>query len=225
MGSTTDRSFLGFSVASKWDYENGYYLTSGVERIGKLACHLDLYRRIVGLPGHVVECGVFKGASLIRWATFRRLFEADHSRTIFGFDAFGDFPRPRDEADQAYAARFSEVSGRGISIEELQASLDHKTLNNVVLVPGDLGDTLPKVLSDRPELRVALLHLDMDVYEPTALALELLLPRVVPGGLVVVDDYNAVAGATRAVDEVVAEFGYRLEKLPYAHVPAFFVKP
>lgn len=54
-----------------WDYENGFYLFSSVSRINKLLSHYELYKMILGLPGHIFELGVYKGASLIRFATFR----------------------------------------------------------------------------------------------------------------------------------------------------------
>ncbi len=84
---------LGYDVEKQWDYENGFYLTSHVTRLGKLLAHFELYKSITGLPGHIVECGVYKGASLVRFASFRQLLESPHSRKIVGFDTFGTFPR------------------------------------------------------------------------------------------------------------------------------------
>ena len=52
-------------------YENGFYLTSDITRLAKALGHFELYRMITHLPGQVVECGVFKATSLVRWATFR----------------------------------------------------------------------------------------------------------------------------------------------------------
>ena len=53
--------------------------------------------------------------------------------------------------------------------------------------------------------RFSLIHLDMDVYEPTAFVLKKLFDRLVVGGLIVIDDYNTVEGATIAVDEFIAQ--------------------
>ena len=47
------------------------------------------------VKGDIVECGVFKGASLIRLATFRDLIEDSQKRKILGFDSFGKFPMPK----------------------------------------------------------------------------------------------------------------------------------
>ena len=67
----------------------------------------------------------------------------------------------------------------------------------------------------------------MDGYEPTKASLELQWERLVRGGIVVVDDYNAVGGATRANDEFISDKDIKrpkTQKLRWSHVPCFFVK-
>lgn len=207
-----------------YEAENSFYLQSHPSRLAKLLAHYELYRRIVPLPGAVVELGVYKGASLMRFATFRRIVENDHGRPLIGFDAFGAFPRAEveGEADRAFIDRFEDAGGEGISKDALTAALDAKGFDNVELVAGNVFETLPAYLSANPALRIAMLHLDMDVYEPTAFALERLLPHMVRGGLVVFDDYGMVEGATRAAEEACARLNVVMEKLtPYA-VPGFF---
>jgi len=63
--------FFGFDAAKCWDYENGFYLTSDIRRMSKLVNHYELYKKIIHLPGQVLEFGVYKGNSLIRFLTFR----------------------------------------------------------------------------------------------------------------------------------------------------------
>ena len=80
-------------------------------------------------------------------------------------------------------------------------------------------------LEKNTHARFSLVHLDMDVYEPTSSALTDLWPRIVRGGIVVIDDYNTVGGATRAIDEFLRDKNIRLQKLGLNHTPAFFEKP
>ena len=61
----------------------------------------------------------------------------------------------------------------------------------------------------------------MDVKEPTDFALELLHERIVPGGLIVFDDYNDANGETNSVDEFVKKHNLKLEKLPFYNIPSF----
>ncbi|HEV8065489.1 MAG TPA: TylF/MycF/NovP-related O-methyltransferase, partial [Acidimicrobiales bacterium] len=191
---------LHFSREDAWDYENGFYLTSDVSRLGKAIAQYELYKRIVGLPGSVLEFGVYKGASLARLLTFRAILEAAGSRAVTAFDNFGEFPRSGDRDDLKFIEDFEGVVGAGFGVEEVREYLSAKGFDNFELVPGDVFDTLPNYVADHPQLRIALLHVDVDVYEPTRLVLDCVGDRVVPGGLVVIDDYGAVAGATRAVD-------------------------
>ena len=223
MGPSTQYSLP--SDISTWDAENVFYLKSPLSRLGKLMAHYEIYNEIISLPGAIVECGVYKGASLMRFASFRRLLEHDDSRKVFGFDAFGMFPTEKIESktDRKFIENFEDAGGGGISKEDLELALAAKGFGNFELIKGNVFDTLPQFLEANAHLRIALLHLDMDVYEPTAFAIEKFLPHMTPGGLIVFDDYNAVEGATRAADELCREYSLELQKLPFYNVPSFVV--
>ncbi len=210
-----------------YEAENTFYLRSHPARLAKLLAHYELYRMITSLPGAVVELGVYKGASLVRMATFRNLLENADSRPVIGFDAFGAFPCAglSADADKAFVARFEANGGEGISRETLAAIFADKGLRNVELVEGNIFDTLPAFLADNPAQKIALLHLDMDVYEPTTFALAQLMPRMVRGGLVIFDDYTMVEGATRSADELCRSYDVHMEKLPHYAIPAYFRAP
>ena len=206
-----------------YDVENAFYLKSHPARLAKLLAHYELYRKIIHLPGIVLEAGVYKGASLMRFAAFREALETVHSRRIVGFDAFGAFPRSgvAGTSDKAFIERFESAGGLGISKPDLEAALSAKGYANTTLVAGDVFTTVPQFLSDNPHTRIALLHLDMDVYEPTAFVIEKALPHMVSGGLIVFDDYGVVEGATRAADELAKRIGASWRKLSHYEVPAF----
>ena len=86
------KKVYGFEYEKRWDYENGFYLTSPSSRLAKSIAHWELYKKIIDLPGDVLEFGVYKGTSLIRFATYREMLESQYSRKIIGFDTFGKFP-------------------------------------------------------------------------------------------------------------------------------------
>ena len=74
-------------------------------------------------------------------------------------------------------------------------------------------------------MRIALLHIDTDIYAPAKKALEVLFERVVRGGLVVFDDYGTIEGETLAVDEFFRNSDYVLEKFTFSHAkPSFLIK-
>jgi hypothetical protein len=217
----------GLNKKDVWDYENGFYWFSPKSRINKLLAHYELYKSIKDIPGHIFEFGVYKAASLVRFATFRDALENDFSRKIVGFDAFGAFPtnQLKIKDDLNFIEKFEADGGHGLNEEEAKNILLSKDFKNFSLVKGNVFDTLPTYLENNPETRIALLHLDMDVKEPTDFVFDLLYERVVPGGLIVFDDYNAVAGETISVDEFAKKYHLKLEKLSFYNVPTFIRKP
>jgi predicted O-methyltransferase YrrM len=115
--------------------------------------------------------------------------------------------------------------GEGLSVEEVESIFKRKGFDNVSLYRGDVFETLPEYLHSNPHTRIAFLHLDMDVKEPTAFALQHLYDRVVPNGLIVFDDYNSVTGETEAVDEFLSKKRLSLEKTSHYSVPSYLRKP
>jgi len=213
----------GFDITKAFEYENAFYATSDPSRLAKILAHYELYKMITDLPGAVVECGVYKGVSLSRFLTFRQLCENADSRKIIAFDAFGKFPKHGDATDAQFIRHFENVGGDGLSSATIESMLAHKGFRNVELVVGDICETVPQYCITHPELKIALLHIDVDVYAPTVAILENLFSRVVYGGLVVMDDYGTIAGETRAVDEFLAKLSLpiRIQKLPLSRAPAY----
>jgi hypothetical protein len=209
-----------------FEYENSFYLSSDVSRIAKLLAHYEIFRRTAELPGSIVECGVFKGASLIRWATFRHLFGGAHSKRILAFDAFSEFPETNWEPDKPVRERFiAEAGSESISVDQLRHVLDLKGIgDNIHMVEGDITETLPTYVESHPQLAISLVNLDTDVYEPAVTILECLWPRIVPGGILLVDDFGVFPGETSAVKEFFAGHRVRLQKLPFNNTPTFIVK-
>lgn len=217
----------GLKQDSIWDYENGFYWFSHPARINKMLAQYELYKSILNLPGDVFELGVYKAASLVRLATFRNILENDFSRKIVGFDAFGKFPTEKLslENDLDFINYFENSGGEGLSVNEVEEIFKLKNFQNVTLNQGNVFETLNEYLEKFPATRIAFLHLDMDVKEPTVFALEELYDRVVPNGIIVFDDYTVVAGETEAVDEFIAKKHLKLEKSGYNYIPSFIRKP
>ncbi|CEO34743.1 CalS11 [[Clostridium] sordellii] len=212
------------NISNSWDYENGFYLTSPVNRMGKQLAQYELYKKIVNIPGEILEFGVYKGASIIRFATYRELLENTYYRKIIGFDIFGEFPKTDNDDDNKFIQRFEEQGGNGISKEALEDFIKNKNINNIELIKGNVFDTLDEFLEKNKQIKISLLHLDLDVYKPTKFILEKLYERMVPGGIIVFDDYGTVKGATDAIDEFLKEKNKKTEKLSLCYIPSFVVK-
>tara|TARA_Y100000748_G_C15402606_1_gene452100 strand:+ start:108 stop:779 length:672 start_codon:yes stop_codon:yes gene_type:complete len=208
-----------------WDFENSFYLTCDNNRISDTISHLELYKMILDIPGDVLEFGVFKGGSLIKFLSFREYYEHHESRKITGFDIFGKFPdNSKIEDDNIFAHEHDTGGGYGISKYDLNNYLKKKGFKNYDLIKGDINNTLPKFLNKYPEKRYSLVHIDVDVYEPTKTILHNIWNKIVKGGILILDDYGTVEGETVAVDEFFAPKKIEVKKLPFKYKPSYIIK-
>ena len=208
-----------------FQYENDFYLSCRTQRLSKVFAQYELFKMVNGLAGEIVECGVFKGTSFIRWCHLRSMLGESWSRKIIGFDIFGKFPEPDSKDSKKLAEWISMAGDESIDVDQLIGVLDRKGLNTKVeLVAGDINQTLPQYVLDHPELRIALLNLDTDIYEPCATILEQLYDRIVVGGVLILDDYGVFPGETKAVDEFFKDQNIKIQKFPFAMTPSFIVK-
>jgi O-methyltransferase len=172
-------------------------------------CEAVRYVSANGIEGAIVECGVWKGGSMM--AVARTLLDVDDgSRRLFLFDTFEGMTPPT-EKDVAMngksAAELLERSEREDAasvwcvapLEGVRQLLQGTgyDMRNVTFVQGRVEDTLPGAAPEK----IALLRLDTDWYESTRHELEHLFPRLVPGGVLIIDDYGHWSGARQAVDE------------------------
>jgi hypothetical protein len=211
-----------------WKYENGFFLTCNPKRIGKFTAQYEIFKRSQKLPGVIVECGVFKGASLARLAMFRKLFGGNSSKKILAFDTFGEFPNTKYEPDKKRRKQFVENAGsESISKRQMRKVLKQKKCeDNLELVKRDITSTVPKYIENNKQLKISLLHLDTDIYEPAKVILKKMFPRVSRGGMVVVDNYGKFPGETKAVDEFLEDKNkkYTVKKFDFTDTPSYIVK-
>jgi O-methyltransferase len=165
-----------------------------------------------GIPGDIVECGVWRGGSMMAIAlTLLRL--GDQSRDLYLFDTFEGMPSPTaqdvDFAGRAGASKVAagtQADGRGwlyVSLEEVRQAVLGTGYDpaRVHFVKGKVEDTLPA----RAPQQVSLLRLDTDWYESTRHELRHLYPRLARGGVLIIDDYGYWKGARQATDEYLLE--------------------
>lgn len=222
-----DNMINQFDETKDFFYENGFYLTSQPYRLGNMLAHYELYKMITHLPGDIVELGVFKGGSIIQWGTFRELLENERSRKIIGFDIFGEFPTTEKvNSDKEFVNDWNnKFKDDFVTREEIYESLRLKKIENIYLIKGDIKETLPDYVSKNGHMRISLLHIDTDVYEPCKIGLELLYDLVVPGGIIVLDDYSTIEGETIAVDEFFSGKKHKFSKFPFSHTkPVYMIK-
>lgn len=169
------------------------------------------------VQGDFVECGVWRGGSTMA-AIDTLLKNSDKSREIYLYDTYEGMSEPT-EVDKVFtgtgADHLMETTDREdptsvwcySAIEEVQRNVG--TLKypseKIHFVKGKVEDTIPQTLPGK----IALLRLDTDFYESTAHELKHLYPLLVPGGVIIIDDYGHWEGARKAVDEYI-----EAQKLP-----------
>ena len=207
--------------------------------ITRFLAHFKLFERTYHLPGDIVEIGVGRGLSLFTWHQLLEIFNpCDTSKKVIGIDSFEGL-QSFSEKDGSLDANVGKCEGGysssavGEEVELLTAWHNADNImarERVILKKGRVEDVLPSVLESRPGMRISLLHLDVDLYEPTLFALRHLWDLVVPGGMVVLDEYGLPpwAGESTAVDEFIKERGLNvvIEKFPWSLTPnGFLSKP
>lgn len=179
------------------------------ERLGVL-CDAIRHIEAASIEGDVVECGVWRGGSMMASAlTLLQL--GSHERDLWLYDTYAGMSEPTEidrkpwENSKATRSRFEQFD-RGTHNDWCYASLDDVRSNllstdypseRLHFVEGKVEETLPGAIPDS----IALLRLDTDFYESTRAELEYLYPRLRPGGILILDDYAEWDGARRAVDE------------------------
>ncbi|MGZ4188865.1 MAG: TylF/MycF/NovP-related O-methyltransferase, partial [Actinomycetota bacterium] len=165
------------------------------------------------IPGAYVECGVWKGGSMMAVArTLLKLGRTDAH--LYLFDTFeGMTPPTRHDVSRGgrpAQALLDEDTDHDGSLLWARAPLQTvKAAMGSVGYPGQhlhyVQGRVEETLPDAAPERIALLRLDTDWYESTRHELEHLWPRLQPGGILIIDDYGWWGGARKATDEFFAK--------------------
>jgi len=164
------------------------------------------------LPGAIVECGVWRGGSMMAAALALKSLAAT-DRELFLYDTFEGMTKPTEQdvnyKGGAASATFDRTKTSDDRADwclarkdEVRAALESTgyPAARIHLVPGKVEETLPQ----HAPAQIAVLRLDTDWYESTRHELEHLWPRLVSGGVLIIDDYGYWQGCRKAVDEFFA---------------------
>lgn len=188
------------------------YTQTSPERLFAL-CEAVKYISMNRIEGDIVECGVWKGGSMMAVAKMLLALK-DDSRSLYLFDTYEGMISP-GENDVDISGKFAKILMNKSKKEEQESIWCYAPLDQVKqtvlgvgynpdlinFIPGKVEDTIPE---HAPE-KIALLRLDTDWYESTRHELIHLFPRISSGGVIIIDDYGHWLGARKAVDEYLQE--------------------
>jgi O-methyltransferase len=159
-----------------------------------------------GVEGDFVECGVWRGGASFMLCDL--LDRRDDPRAVWMFDSFEGMPlpqpidgeKPAQMVKRKNATNHVEFGNCVADFDEVsQSAIDMGHSHRVKIVKGWFQDTVPEAA---PTIGpIALLRLDGDWYESTKVCLDHLYDLVVPGGVVIFDDYYSYDGCAVAVHE------------------------
>lgn len=202
----------------------------------KVFALIEIFLKIKDLPGSIVECGVFKGQSFF---LFQKLLDVycpgDSLKKLIGFDTFkgltnlskedGKKDINRDKFKGGFNAKnFEKNIYNLLEIHQRDSMLPR--FQRLKLIKGDVSKTLPKYIKENPGLRISLLNLDLDLYKPTLDALKFLYPKVVNGGIVILDEYamDTFPGESKAFEDFFKKNNIQLQKFSFTPTPGAFFK-
>jgi hypothetical protein len=198
----------------------GPYTITSYERIYAL---IESVRYVLknGIQGALLECGVYKGGSMMAMA-LALMAEGVTDRDLYLFDTFEGMPAPGEMDFDLWGKsaweKFSKTKLSNVSSTWCNASLEHVKqvmtltgypMERIHFVKGLVENTIPEKV---PET-IALLRLDTDWYQSTMHELIHLYPRLSPKGIVIVDDYGHHKGVRKAVDE----YFHKNQRVPFLH--------
>lgn len=175
--------------------------TDNIFRQCRFYSTLQMADYAASLPaGDVIECGCWHGHSTVAIANL--LAARDFSGRFHVFDSFEGGLSDFKEKDESYF-KLSEQEKRA-QIAQFASSFEFVRDQTARFGFIELHrGWIPESFASFAPRAVKFVHIDVDMYEPTLAALEFFWQELVPGGCIVVDDYNHTVfeGATRAVDE------------------------
>jgi O-methyltransferase len=161
------------------------------------------------IPGDVIECGSYKGATGLLVALLGR--ENGLNQNVHLLDTFGGMPAPGLFDGSRSAGEFLPSADQVAILKQQAAGLG--VTDRVKIHCGLFGDTFVELKAQKPRFSFA--HIDANMYSSTLEACEFVLPRLNKDGAVVFDDYNAVCdlGARLAIDQYFRNRPERLKPL------------
>lgn len=179
-----------------------------------------VYDKISTVPGHIAELGVAYGRNAIIFSHLMSMTNENDIRKYYGFDTFDGFTSDTLDTNK----HLSKDSWKGISVEKVKKRIESavKTKNHQ-LIKGDILKTVPSFLDENPNIKIALLYIDCNAYEPAIRGMEFFKEFMSPGGIICIDEKKQ-GSETKAMIEFCEKNGFQFmkDKDPFS-IPAYTV--
>lgn len=241
--STEKWTSRGTLEAQKFDYRRKQYyeyinylknIYGGVSEVlehftayvGHMSLHrvltiYELYKKTLGMAGHIADVGVYKGASSLLFAKLIKIYESESLTMCHGFDWF--------EGTGELSAADSDLVEKGsykTDYEEIKTLVQKQGFDNILKVHKlNLLTDLDTFFKENTHLRFKLIMMDAGIYDVMKTAIPFFWERLNRGGIMIFDQYTCqfAPGETLAIHELLPEV--EIHTIPNSWMPnAYIVK-
>ncbi|MBX2931486.1 MAG: hypothetical protein KF781_06025 [Chitinophagaceae bacterium] len=163
----------------------------------RLITYYELYKLVKNLHGSILKCGINNDESFGYFSFFKKINEYNPNQPLIAFEKSLPLLETTivDKELRLTVKNTEEVS-------VMQEDMFQKSIKETIeFIPGNLTESLPNYLIEHPELKIALLVIDLDNYEHTLSAMQYLYPRIVSKGILIINNYYKKEGENKAVQE------------------------
>ena len=215
--------FNELSIIKNNAHVTDFALYTPINSIQRFLVRYELMKLVSNIPGAVIEMGVCSGNGLLSLIQCHNILQPTYKyREFYGFDTFNGFPDIHTNDSNTDNSKIGDYANNSYDKLHDVINIHNKytyTPANLKLIKGNVVDTVPLFINDNKHILISLLYLDLDIYEPTKIALRYFLPRMTKGSIIAFDELNFkyFPGETVAVLE---ELGtkYKFIQLLNSHI-------
>ena len=214
---------------------NDFIFSDDLKLTGKLLHRFEHFLKVKDLPGDIVEVGVFKGSGISSFMKFIEIYCPNSNKKVVGFDIFDtveakEILEKDSEIDKDnMIVVYDRVSSNDLTLESVTNRLNQTKISSdkFKLIKGDVQHSIPKFIEENIGFRISLLYIDVDLDRPTYFTLKYLWDRILPGGVILFDEYeyhkfSESAGVEKFLKEIGLE--YDIKSTNWVAPTAFMIK-
>jgi len=199
---------------------NNFIFSDDIKIIGKLLHRFQHFQNVKDLPGDIVEVGVFKGSGVSSFMKFIEIFCPNSNKKVIGFDIFDVLESEKvlksdkDIDRESMNVIYDRVNHVDLTLESVTNNLINTKISTdkFILVKGDVEKSIPTFLQENPGFRISYLYIDVDIDRPTYFTLKYLWDRILPGGVIIFDEFEYHKySESNGVEKFLKEKGFDFE--------------